>query len=97
MQEEAIEVESNLLASEKLKSRFEKGKQKVESKPSPSYNRNQKLSLEEMAKRMEEMSSELSWIKLEKQRWNAPREGGNRNPNYYGRNNVPQIMQREKK
>jgi len=43
------------------------------------------------------MSSELSKLRIEKQRWNAPREGGNRNPNYYGRNNVPQILQRDRK
>ena len=46
---------------------------------------------------MEEMSSEFSKLRLEKKRWNAPWEGGNKNSNYYGRNNVPQILQRDQK
>ncbi len=59
-----------------------------------------------MAKKMEEMSTELSRLRIEKQRWNGPRDGGNRNqnydggnrnPNHYFRNNVPRIMQREKR
>jgi hypothetical protein len=49
-----------------------------------------------MARKMEEMSSELSKLRLEKQKWNAPQEG-NQNTNQYRRPYNPQIMQRDKK
>ena len=45
---------------------------------------------------MEEMSSKLSKLKLEKKKWNTPQEG-NRNTNQYIRPYNPQIMQRDKK
>jgi hypothetical protein len=80
MKDSTLEVESNIIASKQLKKRSDKGKQKEEYKSSASNTKNQKISLEEMERKMEEMSSELSKLRLEKQKWNAPQEG-NRNTN----------------
>jgi hypothetical protein len=51
--------------------------------------------LEEMARKMEEMSFELSKLRLEKHKWNIPQEG-NQNTNKYIRPYNSQIMQRDK-
>jgi hypothetical protein len=96
MQDSTLEVESNILASKQLKKRSDKGKLKEEYKSSASNTKNQKISLEETARKMEEMSFELSKLRLEKSKWNAPQER-NQNPNQYRRPYNPHIMQRDKK
>jgi hypothetical protein len=48
-----------------------------------------------MARKMEERSSELSKLRLEKQEWNTPQEG-NKNTNQYRMPYNPQIMERDK-
>jgi len=53
-----------------------------EYKPSSSNSKPQKDTLEERARKMEEMSTELAKLRLEKKNWNRPlREGGNKNFN----------------
>jgi hypothetical protein len=49
-----------------------------------------------MARKMEEISSELSKLRLEKHNWNETQEG-NQNTNQYRRPCNPQIMQRDNK
>jgi hypothetical protein len=96
MQDSDLEVESNIIESKQLKKRSNKGNLKEEYKSSSSNTKNKKFSLEEMARKMEEMSSEFSKLRLEKQKWNTPQEG-NQNKNQYRRPYNPQIMQRDKK
>jgi hypothetical protein len=66
MKDSTLEVESNIIASKQLNKRSDKGKKKEEYKSFSSNTKNQKISLEEMIRKMEEMSSELSKLKLEK-------------------------------
>jgi hypothetical protein len=75
MKDSTLEFESNILASEHLKNRSYKGKKNEEYKSSSSNTKNQKISLEEMERKMEEMSYELSKLRLEKKKWNTPQEG----------------------
>ncbi len=85
MQDSALEVEFNIIVSDHIKRMTYKGRKREYSRPFASKTTIQKVSLEDMAKKMEEMASELSNLKLKKQRWNAPQEGVAWNANQYSR------------
>jgi hypothetical protein len=96
MQDVALEVESNITASQKLKGRAEKKKDVVE----PSSSSNSKM--ENMAKMLESLTSEMSKLKVQNQQLARAKEPNTftpRNPNAfpYRRNNPQvQILQRDR-
>jgi hypothetical protein len=96
MQDAALEVESNITASHKLKGRAEKKKFVVESSSSS----NSKM--EKMAKMLDSLTSEMSKLKVQNQqpaRAKEPNAFSPRNPNAfpYRRNNPQvQILQRDR-
>jgi hypothetical protein len=96
MQDVALEVESNITASQKLKGRAERKKSAIES--SSSYNNK----MEKMAKMLDSLTSEMSKLKVQNQqpaRAKEPNAFAPRNPNAlpYRRNNPQtQILQRDR-
>jgi hypothetical protein len=96
MQDAALEVESNITTSQKLKGRAEKKKSVVESSSSS----NSKM--EKMAKMLDSLTSEMSKLKVQNQqpaRAKEPNAFAPRNPNAfpYRRNNPQtQILQRDR-
>jgi hypothetical protein len=96
MQDAALEVESNITASQKLKGKVERNKSVVES--SSSYN----SKMENMAKMLDNLTSEMSKLKVQNQqpaREKEPNDFSSRNPNAfpYRRNNPQvQILQRDR-
>jgi ribonuclease HI len=96
MQDAALEVESNITASQKLKGRAERKKSVVDSSSSS----NSKM--EKMAKMLDSLTSEMSKLKVQNQqpaRAKEPNAFAPRNPNAfpYRRNNPQtQILQRDR-
>jgi hypothetical protein len=96
MQDVALEVESNITASQKLKGRDEKKKSDVESSSSSNSQ------MEKMAKMLDSLTSEMSNLKVQNQppaREKEPNAFAPRNPNAfpYRRNNPQtQILQRDR-
>jgi hypothetical protein len=97
MQDAALEVESNITASQKLKGRAEKKKPAIESSSSSSNSQ-----MEKMAKMLDTLTSEMSKLKVQNQTPARAKEPSNlapRNPNAfpYRRNNPQtQILQRDR-
>jgi ribonuclease HI len=97
MQDAALEVESNITASQKLKGRAEKKKSVVESSSSSSNSQ-----MEKMAKMLDSLTSEMSKLKVQNQPPAKAKESNTfapRNPNAfpYRRNNPQtQILQRDR-
>jgi hypothetical protein len=96
MQDAALEVESNITASQKLKGRAEKKKSVVDSSSSSNSQ------MEKMAKMLDSLTSEMSKLKVQNQPPAKARESNTfspRNPNAfpYRRNNPQtQILQRDR-
>lgn len=96
MQDASLEVESNIMASQKLKGKFERKK----SSANPPSSSNTKM--ENMAKMLDNLTSEMSKLKIQSQhlaRIKEPNSYAPRNPNAfpYRRNNQQvQILQRDK-
>jgi hypothetical protein len=100
MQEETIEVESNILASVRLKTRSDKDKKKQREDSHTSSNpTTSDPKLDEMTKTLKDLTSEINKLKWESKQPNKDFQGdGNRNPNQFRRpNDAPQIMQRERR
>jgi len=66
MQYVALEVESNICAAKTLRGKYDRRRFKEDSQASSSHTKSQKISLEEMAKKMEEMLAELAKLGKEK-------------------------------
>jgi hypothetical protein len=83
MQEEAIEVESNILASDMLKTRYDKGKKKHrEDSPASSNTATSDPKLDEMTTNLKYLTSEIAKMKWESKQPNRAFQGaGSRNPN----------------
>jgi ribonuclease HI len=98
MQDAALEVESNITASHKLKGREEMKKSAVDSPSSSSSN----SQMEKMAKMLDTLTLEMSKLKVQNQTPARAKDLGNlapRNPNafQYRRNNPQtQILQRDR-
>jgi hypothetical protein len=96
MQDATLEVESNIMASQKLKGKFERKKSSAD----PPSSSNTKM--EKMAKMLDSLTSEMSKLKIQSQqsvRSKEPNAYAPRNPNAfpYRRNNQRvQILQRNK-
>jgi hypothetical protein len=100
MQETTIEVESNILASNRLNTRFEKDKKKHrEDSPASSNAATYDPKLDEITKTVKDLRSEITKLKWESKQINRSFQGaGNINPNQFRRlNDVPRIMQRERR
>jgi hypothetical protein len=100
MQEATIEVESNILASEKLKNKSDRDKKKQrEELPSSSNPTESDPKLDEVTQTLKSLTSEIAKLKWEAKQPNKPyQDVANRNTNQFRRpNNVPQIMQRERR
>jgi hypothetical protein len=82
MQDAIIEVESNILTTNKFKSRNDRErKKKKEEFPSSSYSASNSK-MDEMSKMLKTLTSEMEKLKIEKKQPNRPvPEGGYRNPN----------------
>jgi hypothetical protein len=78
MQEATIEVQSNILASNKLKTRFDEEKKKHrEDAPTSSNPATYDPQLEEMTKMLKDLTSEIAKLKWEsKQNFSRGREKG---------------------
>jgi hypothetical protein len=99
MQEETIEVESNILASDRLKTRSDKEKKKQrEDAPTSSNQVTSDPKVEEMTKTLKDLTFDISKLKCESKQPNRTFQGaGNRNQNQFRRpNDAPQVMQRER-
>jgi hypothetical protein len=99
MQEVAIEVESNILASDRLKTRSDKDKKKQrEDSPASSNSATSDPKLDEMTKTLKDLTSEIAKLKWESKHPNRSFQGASsRNKNQFRRSNdAPQIMQRER-
>jgi hypothetical protein len=100
MQDAALEVESNILASQKRKG--DSDRRRPNNEASSSSNADPKL--DKMAKMLESLTSEISKLKIEnkhpvkgKGTYDSAGRNPNQNPNNFRRNNQPtQILQREK-
>jgi hypothetical protein len=95
MQEETIEVDSNILASNRLNTRSEKYKKKHrEESPTSSNPTTYDLKLDEMTKNLKDMTYEVAKMKWEYQQPNKYfQQAGNKNPNQFRRSNdSPQMM-----
>jgi hypothetical protein len=99
MQDAAIEIESNILAADKLKSRSDRDRKKQKEELPSSSNSASDTKIDEVAKMLKTLTSEMERLKMEQKQPNRPaQEGGYRNPNQFKRpNNVPQILPRERK
>jgi hypothetical protein len=89
MQDAALEVESNITASQKLKGRVERKKSGVESS---SYSNSK---MEKMVKMLDSLTSKMSKLKVQNQqpaRAKEPNAFAPRNPNFFPyRRNNPQV------
>jgi hypothetical protein len=95
MQESTIEVESNILASDILKTRYDKEKKKQrEDSPSSSNSATSNPKLDEMTKTLKDLTYEIAKLKWEYKPPNKYFQGaGNINQNKFRRpNDAPQIM-----
>jgi hypothetical protein len=99
MQEAAIEVESNMLAAKKLKSRGDRDKKKQKEELPSSSNATSDSKMDEMDKMLKNMTYDMEILKMEQKQPSRPtQEGGYINQNQFRRpNNAPQILPRERK
>jgi hypothetical protein len=99
MQDVSIEVESNILAVAKLKSRNDRVRKKQKEELPSSSNSTSYSKMDEMDKMLKTLTSEMARLKIEQKQPNRPvPEGGYRNPNQFRRpNNVLHILPRERK
>jgi hypothetical protein len=99
MQDVAIEVESNILATDKLKSRSDRDRKKQKEELPSSSNTTSDSKMDEMAKMLKTLTAEMARLKMEQKQPSRPaQEGGYRNQNQFRRpNNAPQILPRERK
>ena len=99
-QDEAVEVESNILAAHKLKGNVDRRKQKEEALSSSIPN----PKIDKLAKMLESLTSEISKLKIENKQptqgkgsYEYPHRNPNQNPNTFRRNNQQfQILKKER-
>jgi hypothetical protein len=66
MQDVSIEIESNILAADKLKSRSDRDKKKQKEELSSYFNTTHDSKMDEMAKMMKTLTTEMERLKMEK-------------------------------
>jgi hypothetical protein len=99
MQYATINVESNILAAKKLKSRSDSDRKKKKEELPSSSNTTTDSKMDEMDKMLKILTYEMARLKMEqKQPSRLAQEGGDKNQNQFRRpNNAPQILPRERK
>jgi hypothetical protein len=99
MQEVVIEVESNILTVDKLISRGDRDRKNQKEEIPSSSHTTFDSKMDEMAKMLKTLTSEMAMLKMEQKQPSRPtQEGGNRNQNQFKRpKNVPKILPRERK
>jgi hypothetical protein len=97
MQDATLEVESNILAVDKLrgKSDRERRKQKVEASTSDSSGVNPQV--DELTKLVKSLSAEMEKMKLEGRQTNRNTQDTGNRGNFRRQNNAPQILQRDQR
>jgi hypothetical protein len=99
MQEVVIEIESNILAADKLKSRGDRDRKKQKEELPSSSHTTSDSNMDEMDNMLKTLTYDMARLKMKQNHPSRPsQEGGYRNPNQFRRpNNVPQILPREMK
>jgi hypothetical protein len=99
MQEYSIEVESNILEADKLKTRDDRYRKNKKEEMHSYSNATSDSKIDEMAKMLKDLTSEMERLNMEKKQPSRPaQEGGYRNQNQFRRpNNAPHILPRERK
>jgi hypothetical protein len=99
MKEDSIEVESNILEADKLKTRGDRDRKNKKEEMHSSSNATSDSKIDEMAKMLKYLTSEMERLNMEKKQPSRPaQEGGYRNQNQFRRpNNAPHILPRERK
>jgi hypothetical protein len=97
MQDVALEVESNILATDKLRGKYDRDRRKQKAEASSSDASGTNPQVDELTKLVKSLSAEMEKLKLEGRQANRnPQDFGNRN-NFRRQNNAPQILQRDKR
>jgi hypothetical protein len=97
MQDVALEVESNILAVDKLRSKADRDRGKGRSEASTSGSSAAHPQVDELTKLVKSLSAEVERLKLEgKQSYRNPPNAENRG-NFRRPNNTPQIIQRDQR
>jgi hypothetical protein len=97
MQDAALEVESNILAVDKLRSKADRDRRKGRSEASTSGSSVSHPQVDELAKLVKSLSAEVERLKLEgKQSYRNPLNVDNRG-GFKRTNNAPQIIQRDQR
>jgi hypothetical protein len=103
MQEDAIDIERNMIASSKMKQKHDQEEKKMvredcgTSDPSGEH---QEAKMDEMSRLIRNMTKKMSIFEIEHRNTNIlPQEGGirNPNPNQFRRPPNPQLMRRERR
>jgi hypothetical protein len=95
MQDAALEVESNILATDKLRGRSEGERRKHKTKASPSDALGIDPNVDELTKLVKSLSTKRERLKLEgREATRNPQDFGNRNK-FRRKNNPPQVLQRD--
>jgi hypothetical protein len=95
MQDTTLEVESNILAVEKIRSKADRDRGKGRSEASTSGSSISHPQVDELTKMVKSVSAEVENLKLEgKQSYRNPPNAENRG-NFRRPNNTPQIIQRD--
>jgi hypothetical protein len=97
MQDAALEVESNIFAVDKLRSKADKDRRRGRSEVSTSGSSTVHPQVDELTKLVKSMSAEMEKLKLEgRQNYRNPQNVDNRG-NFRRPNNAPQILPREQR
>jgi hypothetical protein len=97
MQDVSLEVESNILAADKLRGKYDRDRRKKKEEASSSDASGTNPQVDELTKLVKSLSAEMEKLKLEGRQANRnPQDFGNRN-NFRRQNNTPQILQRDQR
>jgi hypothetical protein len=101
MQDDAIDIEGNMIALGKMKQKqdqVERKKAREDCGTSDPNKDSQEARIEEMSRLIRNLTNKMSRFEIENNNANkSPQEGGMRNPNQFRRPFNPQLMRRERR
>jgi len=97
MQDEAIEVESNLMEVDKLRSKVDRDRRKVRSKTLTSGSSTSHPHIDDLTKLVKSLSAEMEKVKLEERQAYINTQNVDNRGNFRIPNNAPQIIPREQR
>jgi hypothetical protein len=97
MQDAALEVESNILADDKIRSKYDRDRIKFRSKASTSDSSVAHPQVDELEKLVNSLSAEMEKLKFEEKKSYRNLQNANNRGNFRIPNNSPQIIQREQR